>query len=459
MRYGSEVKVGLIVILGLVLLSVFVVYVRGLRPGAESYRVSVIFTNARGLQPGDPVRMAGVKIGEVDAVDISPDQRAVATLKLLRRYPVRSNDEFRIGTSGLIQERFVEVVPQGFSPEAKTLEGGEELRGVVTPDLSDLLASGREVLDNLNRTARLLRSVLSDEEVIGGVKKALETFSESAEAAAALANSITQLSNESRPEMLAALRRLHAAADQLQQTTAAVDRRLQQSTALDNLDATLRISRETAGKADKLVSDLSAMVADPKAQRDWRETLTNAHDAAAELKAVSGDLRAFSLELRKAAPAVPKVAAEAESIAAYSSDLRERLRPPEINARFDILHSGQAERTYSTGNLDIKTSEGHFVRLGIDDIGEEGGANVQLGEQQRKLTLRYGLVRSRLGFGLDIPISRSSVSLDIFDPNNVRADILADVPWAVGRADLGLLAGVRDLGDSGLYVAGLRLRR
>jgi len=459
MRYGNEVKIGVITVLAILVSALFAFYIRGFRPGAPTYGIKVKFTNARGLQSGDPVRMVGVRIGEVDNVGISPDQKAVALLKLDKRYLVHSNDEFRIGTSGLIQERFVEVVPGEYSPEAAPLEDGAEVEGVVTPDLSDLFASAQQVLGNLDRTARMLRSVLTDKEVLDGIKQALESFSNSADAAGRLAQSIAQLSEESRPEMVAALRELRLAADDLRTTTATMGKRLQESTALDDLDATMHDAREAAGKASKLADSLSALAADPQMQAQLRETISVAHDAALGIKEVSEDLKTFSSELRKAAPAVPNVAHEAENIAQYSSTLRERLKPPEINARFDVLYSGKASRTFSSGNLDIKTSEGHFLRLGIDDIGEDSSANIQLGEQQKKGILRYGLVRSRLGLGLDIPVSRSSISIDLFDPNNVRADILADVPLILGRSDLGLVAGVRDLGEDNLLVAGVRLRR
>ena len=452
MRAGSEIKVGLITVLAAALLVVFAVYVRGFRPGAATYRVLVAFSNSRGLQPGDPVRMVGVKIGEVDFVEIGPQRKAVATLSINRKYPLYTHYEFRIGTSGLIQERFVEVVPGEYTPEAIALEEGDLVEGAMTPDLADLIASGREVLDNLNRTARLLRGVLSDEEVLGGVKEALQNFSDSAAATARLADSVSALSGELRPEMIATLKQVRGAADDLQATTAVVREQVREGTALEDLAQTARHAREAAAKINEMATDLSTLV-DPEVRTELRETISAVHEAA-------GSLKVFSEELRKAAPAVPTVAREAQHIAEMSSALRERLKPPEITAAFDVLYSGEAERSFSSGSLDFKTREGRFLRLGIDDVGEDSSAHVQLGEQQDRVTLRYGLVRSRLGFGLDYRLPRqATISLDVFDPNDVRADVLADVPLILGRWDFALTAGMRDVGDESLFVAGVRLRR
>jgi phospholipid/cholesterol/gamma-HCH transport system substrate-binding protein len=480
MRYGNELKVGLITLITAALVIAFAVYVRGLRAGARSYVLKVVFADARGLQQGDPVRMVGVKIGEVESVSISaarpwlgsqprhggpgreaagrrsgppgPSAVAVVTVKIAGEVAIPDHYAFRIGTSGLIQERFVEVVPAAYSPEAEPLKDGDEVQGELSPDLSDLMASGVEVLDGLNRTSQMLRSVLSDQEVLAGVKGALSSFTESAKAASDLAGSASELMAESRPELMATLKRLQEAAGELEDTTSALQTRLGTTTALDDFEKAAREASEAAAKANQMVTDLSE-VADPETRRQLKQAIAAASEAAESL-------RIFAEELRKAAPVVPKVAKEAENIAEYSTGLRERLKPPEIHARFDVLYSGKAGRSFSSGLLDFKTSEGQFLRLGIDDVGEDSAANIQIGEQQRKGVLRYGLVRSRLGFGLDCPLpGHGTISLDVLDPNNVRADILADIPLILGRQDLGLTAGVRDLGEDTLFVAGLRMRR
>ena len=452
MRYGNEVKVGLITLLAAALMITFFVYVRGFRAGARTYTLKVIFDNARGLQPGDPVRMVGVKIGKVRSVEISPNRKAVATLEIDRQVVIYDHYAFRVATSGLIQERFVEVIPADYSPEAKSLQDGEEVTGMLSPDLSDLMAAGLEVLENLNRTSRLLRSVLSDQEVLQGVKDALNSFADSANAASKLAQSVSSLADESRPELAATLKHLREAAADLENTTATVQARLDKTTAFDNFERAAQQAVDAAAKANQLLANLSEL-ADPETRKQVKDTITATHDAAESL-------RVFTEELRKAAPAVPKVAQVAENVAQYSSALRERLKPPEIDAHFDVLYSSEAGRSFSSGALDFKTSRGRFLRLGIDDIGEDNSANIQIGDQQRRGVLRYGLVRSRLGFGLDYPLpNQATVSLDVLDPNNLRADLLADIPVIFGRSDLGVTVGIRDLGEDSMFVAGLRVRR
>jgi phospholipid/cholesterol/gamma-HCH transport system substrate-binding protein len=459
MRTGSEFKVGLITILAIALALVFTFYIRGYRAVA-TYSISVTFDNARGLQRGDPVRMAGVKIGEVRSVEISPALKAETALSIERHYTLYHNYKFQIATSGIIQERFVEVIPQPLDPYSKRLRHGQSVEGVTPPDLSDLVASGNQVLHNLNRTSDRLRSVLADQEILAGVKQALGAFSTAAEAAAQLADSTSTLAQQSEPEILAVLQSLSASASDLETTMAALRARVREGSALDDFEATARETREVAANANRLVASLADVVSDPEAQRELRATITAIHDAAQSAKQAAEDLQVFSAEVRKAAPTVPHVVREAENIAETASTLRERLKPPEINAAFDVLHGPEADRTFSSARLDFKTSSQRFLRLGIDDIGEESDLNIQLGERQRIGVVRYGLVRSRLGFGLDFDLPReTTLSVDLFDPNDVRADLLADIPFILGRSDWGFLGGVRDIGDESLLVAGIRLRK
>jgi len=453
MRTGAEIKVGLITLLAIALLLVFVFYIRGYRATAVTYKVCVTFDDARGIQRGDPVRMLGVKIGQVHSVEITPELKAQVTLSVDQKHELYDNYKFRIGTAGLIQERFVEVIPSPRDPYTNRLTDGVSVEGLVRPDLASLMEAGSSLLDNLDRTSRRLNLVLGDQEILSGVRDALQNFSR-------LAESVSALAQQSEPEILATLRGIRSASADLEVMAADLRTGLTQGTTLADLQKTTRHLSEIAAKADRMTGDLASLTSDANVQQQIRATISAVSDAAQSAKKVGADLEAVSSELRKAAPVIPQVAEEASEFTEASAAFRERLKPPEINAAFDVLYSPEAERSFSSGRLDFKTTEGRFLRFGIDDIGEESDVNIQLGEQQRRAVLRYGLVRSNLGIGFDFDLPRETIlSLDIFDPNNVRADLFADVPFVLGRADWSLLAGVRDVGEEAVYVGGIRLKR
>lgn len=463
MRTGAEIKVGLITLLALILLAVYSFSIKGYRFRAARYSICVIFDSARGLQSGDPVRMAGVKIGEVTTVEIGSDLKARVNLAIAKKHELYENYRFQIASSGLIQERFVEVIPQPRDPYSAKLEDEVCVEGVLTPDISALVAAGAEVLDNLNRTSRLLNVLLSDQEVLTSLKRSLQSFSRAASSAARLADTTESLAETSQPEILAALRGLRSAAADLDAMTGELRARLTEGTTVENLEQTARYARDTAANAAAITGDLAATISAPEAQRQLRETIAAIHDAAQSAKKVGADLEVLSGELRKVAPAVPRVAREAEDVAETAGALRERLKPPEMDAAFDVVYGTEIDRTFSSAHLDFHTTPDRFLRVGVDDIGEESDVNFQVGEAATgppRGRVRYGLLRSNLGVGFDFDLPNEiTLSLDVFDPNDVRADLLADIPFNLGQSDFSFLLGARDIGDDELVVGGIRLKR
>ena len=79
----------------------------------ESYRVRAIFDNAGFVIPGEEVRIAGVKVGSVEAVEVTPDFKAAVVLDIEDEgyQDFRADARCRVRPQSLIGERFVECEP------------------------------------------------------------------------------------------------------------------------------------------------------------------------------------------------------------------------------------------------------------------------------------------------------------------------------------------------------------
>ena len=79
----------------------------------DAYRVRAIFDNAGFVVPGYDVRVAGVKVGRVEDVEVTPDVRAALVLRIddpaYRDF--RADAECRVRPQSLIGERYVECEP------------------------------------------------------------------------------------------------------------------------------------------------------------------------------------------------------------------------------------------------------------------------------------------------------------------------------------------------------------
>jgi len=98
------------------LLGVCVAAIAMLAPGAgasHAYRVRAIFDNAFSVIPGEDVKIAGVKVGTIDSLDVTSDQKAAVVLSITRPGfgDFRQDATCTIRPQSLIGEKFVECVP------------------------------------------------------------------------------------------------------------------------------------------------------------------------------------------------------------------------------------------------------------------------------------------------------------------------------------------------------------
>jgi phospholipid/cholesterol/gamma-HCH transport system substrate-binding protein len=99
--------------------SALVVFATGADDGGGGYRVRAIFMNAFSVIPGEDVKVAGVKVGKVESLDVTPDHRAAVVLRIDRPGfdDFRRDAECQIRPQSLIGEKFVECTPTQPRPD------------------------------------------------------------------------------------------------------------------------------------------------------------------------------------------------------------------------------------------------------------------------------------------------------------------------------------------------------
>ncbi|MCW2991817.1 MAG: hypothetical protein JWM73_2411 [Solirubrobacterales bacterium] len=90
--------------------------VLGTGAGSDSssdYQVRAIFQNAFSLVKGEDVKIAGVKVGSIESLDVTPEQQAAVVLSITRAGfgDWRKDAECTIRPQSLIGEKFVECTP------------------------------------------------------------------------------------------------------------------------------------------------------------------------------------------------------------------------------------------------------------------------------------------------------------------------------------------------------------
>ncbi len=171
-KLSAEAKVGLLVIAGAVILLYMTFAVGKYHFGEQKgYVLQATFDSVAGLDVKASVRMAGVKIGSVEQVQLD-DSRALVTMRINEDVHILRGTEASIKTLGLLGEKYVEFVPlrtgkpQQASPGGSPYySAGEKVQKTVSPsDVDKLINQFSGISDDVKQITASLRQVLGTEQ-------------------------------------------------------------------------------------------------------------------------------------------------------------------------------------------------------------------------------------------------------------------------------------------------------
>jgi len=133
----TEFVVGFFVLIGIICLAYLAVRLGKLEVmGSSGYTVSADFPSVAGLKVGDPVEIAGVKIGRVEAMGLAED-RARVELRVHDGIQLQDDVIASVRARGLIGDKFILVTP---GASDKIIPPGGKIRETDSPpDLQDLI--------------------------------------------------------------------------------------------------------------------------------------------------------------------------------------------------------------------------------------------------------------------------------------------------------------------------------
>jgi len=111
-----ELKVGIFVFIGLVILVFFILSIGGFKTWSLGYRINVNFNFVNGVKVGAPVRFAGVDVGEVKKIKLEfvpAENRSNVGLVIWVRDIIKipTDSTVWVNTLGLLGEKYIEIMP------------------------------------------------------------------------------------------------------------------------------------------------------------------------------------------------------------------------------------------------------------------------------------------------------------------------------------------------------------
>ena len=149
-----EMKVGLFIGIGLFLMFFIVFSVSENNPFQKGYEFNVVFDFVNGLTENAPVRLAGVRVGEVDSITIYYDKEVQRTrvklgIKVNSSSRIEKDSVIRINTLGLLGEQYLEMDPgtgTEFIATGETVMGTNPVNmGEQMQNMSDFMAHASSI--------------------------------------------------------------------------------------------------------------------------------------------------------------------------------------------------------------------------------------------------------------------------------------------------------------------------
>jgi phospholipid/cholesterol/gamma-HCH transport system substrate-binding protein len=325
----------------LLVVVIAVAVVLATRDDEEPYLVRAIFDNAGFVIPGEDVKVAGVKVGKIDSLDVTDDFKAVVVLKIDDEayQDFRRDAECMVRPQSLIGEKFVECEPtqarQANSeppPALDKIEDGEGEGQYLLPVSQTSKPVDLDLINNITRQPQQARLSIILSELGAGVAGRGKDL-----------NDVIRRANPALKEVDKVLEILASENDTLQKLAVNGDtvlaplarERERVSSALEN---SAEVAQATAERSDDLEADIARL---PAFLRELRPTMVRLGAFADEATPVFADLGAQ-------APSINRFVAELGPFAAAGIPAFEslgdaaRIGTPAITAALPITRDLRA---------------------------------------------------------------------------------------------------------------------
>jgi len=166
----SELRVGLFVLVGLLILAVAIFYVTGSNVIGPKYRLKTYLPEVSGLANGAPVRLDGVEIGNVEKIRLVPrvpgkppdrTRNIEIIMRLDRNYQndILTDSTASLVTEGLLGNRYV-TVQRGYT--GTPLKEGQAIPGAEEKAIKEVVERSADVLANLKALSEEIQDIIAD---------------------------------------------------------------------------------------------------------------------------------------------------------------------------------------------------------------------------------------------------------------------------------------------------------
>lgn len=264
MSRRSEVLVGLVIVLGIVVAVVGTIWLQGYQWRQSTTAVEARFREVGQLQEGNAVKVRGVSIGRVESIRVEEGGRGVRVTMRIRD-DVQLPDEavVLLAPESMFGDWQAEILPGSRYAQfdyAEVPEGSELLPGHALPDISHLTATVGRVSENLAVLTERFE-VAFTEETARNVRRAIENITEVSDELTTLVEQQGRSLNQLSSSVAATSEDVSAAASSARRVLEGIERATgdgRLDTLVTDATATVENIRALTGEMDTAVRRLEA---------------------------------------------------------------------------------------------------------------------------------------------------------------------------------------------------------
>ncbi|WP_414661053.1 MlaD family protein [Horticoccus sp. 23ND18S-11] len=269
-------RVGLFFLLGLALTWVTFETLRGGKIFKDQgYNLIAGFETLKELKDGDEVRMAGVKIGEVEKTRLA-GRRAEAILRISHEVKIKSDATASIVSAGLLGTNYIGV--DLGTESAPDLPDGAEIKTKTTPDLNSVMSQIGDLGKKLEGALGNLGTALSGDGKGGP----------------GIIQKVDQLVSENRESINKTTTNLQAITDKVNKGEGTLGKLINDPKLHDDLVAALGEIKQGAAEAKTFIANAQAIVDQVKAGKGTIGALVFDQKAGDDIRASIATIRAVS---------------------------------------------------------------------------------------------------------------------------------------------------------------------
>jgi phospholipid/cholesterol/gamma-HCH transport system substrate-binding protein len=424
-------RVGVFMFIALVIVGIFIIKIEEIPIGAKGGRVRIqaVFPSVAGLDEKSPVRVAGVRVGLVESIELQ-GAHALVTLAIEPGVVLHRGARAEVASLGMLGDKYIELYPGDLTgpllPPGTVLDGNsptsfDQVLGsvdAIAADIKAVTASLRqslggdagqqrldEIIENIRQLSADIRAMVADNRAdVDGTIDNFKAFSQTlrdelpriADKLNNLANRVDEVVTENRGNLSDSMANIKELSEKLK-------------VAADNINV-------ISGKIARGEGTIGKLVNDEETVDNLNSTLKSVESGVESLKNTIGRFERFRLDVNMRSEALPGLDDDHSTRTAVGIDLH---TTPTRFFRLELVDSPWGRTRKVTENVTTIYGDGRREVTTIErqKTTDTSTVNAQVGFDLSIATVRAGLFESKGGVGVDKALlnKRLKLTLEAYD--------------------------------------------